>query len=355
MKKKLLTIIILGCMAVSMAACSGNKDVTINNQNQAEHGADKEAEKKEPGILKSKTERRSGDYTRYYEYDKNGYEIKYISTHEESGNIMNHVEKVYDENGNLLEENPIVSQHSSDYHIGYEYDEYGNLVMQFYFTEDGQKGSAFREFVYVYDEHNNVISKTTIEGSSSVTYTTEITYDENGYRTYALEKDEKGNSNREFEWTYHENGKIKQSIERQCYKGGYTSIRTIDYDESGREIRINVNNNVQEWEYSKEGYLVSEKEYNDEEGSHQEYKYTYNEEGKLVTQQTISDREGSVYCTLEHEYDETGKLVKITFLNQRGHVNYYTTFEYNENGDLIKECDQTDDEVFGVIEYTYYE
>ena len=35
MKKKLLTIMILGCMAVSLVACGGNKNADTNNSNQA--------------------------------------------------------------------------------------------------------------------------------------------------------------------------------------------------------------------------------------------------------------------------------------------------------------------------------
>lgn len=372
MKKRLITVLMMLGLVMSLAACgqesekldtgkesykdnvnTNDKDSGINgDETNTEDASNTEDVKKEPGILKSKTEKPTGGYIRYYEYDKNGYEIKIISTHNQTGDIISHVERVYDEKGNLLEENPIVSQNTSDSRIGYEYDEYGNLLNQFYIGEDGQKGSVFREYVYIYDEHNNMISETTIDkrNSTETTYTTEITYDENGRITLAIKKNERGKFVNRLEWSYYEDGTVKQYIE----KGSFGDTIT-DYDEAGRKIKETKGSEIQEWEYSAEGYLLSEKTYNDEVGEYSEYKYVYDANGNLQTQQTISNREGEVYCALQYEYNESGKLLKMTFLRGGKYVSYYTTYEYDENDNLIKECEQDDNGIFSVIEYTYYE
>lgn len=380
MKNKVMLMVVAGLMSMCLVACGGNvstgvngkpntnnsvsKDDNIKNEDVKNEGTqaddEKEEVKKEPGILKSETLIRQGaDYTDYYEYDKNGYKIKQVRTYN-TGEVSTHVEWRYDERGNLLEENIIIDFGGYPHHLGYEYDEHNNLIRQFYYNEDGTEGFTFREFINVYDEHGNEISNTTVEKKSSgdkisSAYTTEITYDENGRKIAALEKNAKGKPHRSFEWSYYEDGSVKQYIERFCVTATtYTSITTTDYDTQGRVIKVKRNQDVQEWEYSEEGYLLSEKTYNDENGNYEEYKYTYDAKGNILTKQTIENREGKVYCTVQYEY-ANGRLEKITFLNAHNHVSSYTTFEYDANDNVIKELEQTDKGVFAVTEYTYYE
>ena len=185
MKNKVMLMVVAGLMSMCLAACGGDVNTSSNgtpstnkNENHVNNEAsknegiqteeEKEEVKKEPGILKSETLIRKGvDYTDYYEYDKNGYKIKQVRTYN-SGTVSTHIEWRYDDNGNLLEENKIIDFGGYPSHSGYEY-----------------------------DEHGNVISKTTVEKSSSrdkisSAYTTEITYDENGRKTFAVEKDKNG-------------------------------------------------------------------------------------------------------------------------------------------------------------------
>ena len=375
MKNKVMLMVVAGLMSMCLAACGGdvhtgsngtpstNKNENhVNNEASKNEGTqteeEKEEVKKEPGILKSETLIRKGvDYTDYYEYDKNGYMIKQVRTYN-SGTVSTHIEWRYDDNGNLLEENKIIDFGGYPGHSGYEYDEHNNLIRQFYYNEDGTEGSTFREFIYVYDEHGNVISKTTVEKSSSKdkissAYTTEITYDENGRKTFAVEKDKNGKKTREFEWSYDANGNVMQEITRRCSGNYYTSVVLTDYDEAGRKIKVKDGADIQEWQYDATGNLLSEKTYNDEEGKYEEYKYTYDEQGNVLTQQTISDREGKVYCTLQYEYNN-GRLEKITFVRGNGYVGYWTTFEYDANDNVLKEMEQDEKGVFTEVEYTYY-
>ena len=157
----------------------------------------------------------------------------------------------------------------------------------------------------------------------------------------------------EFEWSYYENDAVKQYTEKWC--SGEWKIIITDYDEAGRAIKVTNKQDIQEWVYSPEGLLMSQKNYNDETGSYRESIYTYNEKGQILLSQYVSERGAEPYDVDQYEYDKDGKLVKKTYFTTRGFVNYYTTYEYDKNDNLIKECNQDDDGIMSVIEYTYYE
>ena len=106
----LFMILMLMVSAMGLVACTKesneNEDkakVTSESQNKTDDkGTDTQVEneesdtedakenvKKEPGILKSKTEKMSGtSWVYYYEYDKNGFEIKNVTTDMSTGNII---------------------------------------------------------------------------------------------------------------------------------------------------------------------------------------------------------------------------------------------------------------------------
>ena len=150
MKKKLSRVFMASMLmvtAMGLVACGKESGETKNNENINIESQNEEV-KKEPGILKSKTEKKSGSsWVDYYEYDKNGYESKKVITDMSTGEIRLHVEYVYDENGNCLEENEIISSNSSLFaHTGYEYDEHGNITKQFRYSDDGTKGEPHRVY-----------------------------------------------------------------------------------------------------------------------------------------------------------------------------------------------------------------
>ncbi len=362
MKLRLVKGFVLGMAVVSvlgLGACAGTDTAETNQggyetESEAGKKESKKDKKKEPGVLKSKTETKYDKYVTYFEYDKNGYEITYKSYDKEYDSVSTHVERVYDENGNLLKEVPVVSQHTSDFPMGYEYDEHGNVTSQFHYSEDGEKSRVLREYVYEYDEHDNLVSEATIENEKEAyKYTTEITYDEKGRKIFAVKRNGDGEKLNEFEWSYYENDAVKQYTEKWC--SGEWKIITTDYDEAGRAIKVTNKQDIQEWEYNPEGLLMSQKNYNDETGSYRESIYTYNEKGQILLSQYVSERGAEPYDVDQYEYDKDGKLVKKTYFTTRGFVNYYTTYEYDKNDNLIKECNQDDDGIMSVIEYTYYE
>ncbi len=352
MKKKLSRVFMASMLmvtAMGLVACGKESGENGNNVNVNIESQNEEV-KKEPGILKSKTEKKSGSsWVDYYEYDKNGYESKKMITDMTTGDIRLHVEYVYDENGNCLEENEIISSNSSLFaHTGYEYDEHGNITKQFFYSEDGTKGEPHRVYEYVYDQYGNMISKVEKSGNHINEYTWEITYDEAGRKLASNSKNERE------EWSYYADGTLKQHISKNSF-----GVTTTDYDENGHEIKIveskeytNELISHKEFAYDDNGNMTSEKTFNVNEEYWHEAKYTYDDASNLIKKQWI--KEDTILSTDEYVYNEYGRLDTIISYNKEDWYNYEIVYTYDENDNLIRESWKDEDGIFTDIEYTYY-
>ena len=373
----LFMILMLMVSAMGLVACTKesneNEDkakVTSESQNKTDDkGTDTQVEneesdtedakenvKKEPGILKSKTEKMSGtSWVYYYEYDKNGFEIKNVTTDMSTGNIITHVEYVFDDNGNCLESHDIVTSNTSLFpHTVYEYDEHGNLTKEFHLLEDGTKGEPYRVYEYVYDNYGSVISKVEKQGKYTNETTFEITYDNDGRKLSSVCR-YNGSVRTKEEWSYYADGTVKQHIRKDD-----SEVTTTDYNENGYEIKIVVNKDYtnelvshDEYAYDDKGNMISEKSYNITEEYWSETKYSYDEAGNLTKKQWFKD--DAVKGTNEYIYNEYGRLDKIIDYVKESSYNYEIVYTYDENDNLLNESWKDDDGVFTSIEYTYYE
>ena len=256
----------------------------------------KEEENKEYKIIKTMT-KRDGIFSEYYEYDKNGNEIKYIKTNESTGEVFGNVERVYDENGKLLKVTDYINWHRTAEYI---YDKYGSLIFE-------KPESDYDGYIKTY----------------------EIQYDDDARKTYVVYKDERGEDQYRDEYSYYVDGTIKQHISRV----DFANKTIIDYDEKGKFIRslsYNENGMVEidrQQEYDDDGNILSEKSFGGEYDS--QIIYTYDDEGKQLKKQ-MSDSRG-VSSTTEYLYNEDGNVIKEIIKDKDGgstEIEYtYTYFE----------------------------
>ncbi len=386
MKRKFLQTMTIVAMVFSVTACGGgeetakkttspettmqqNGDMSVDSSQSDNDTLDEETETKKEyvkKILKSeKTVIRGEDYSEYYEYDKDGNEIKYISTYIPENKVWTHVEYAYDKNGNKIDENYIVDMTGGGRERkGWEYDEYGNELSCFYVDENGEKGYVLREFVYTYDQFGNVTSYTetsrTYGHKENVeTINIDITYDDNNRKIFALHTDEKGKGVCEYEWAYYDDGTVKEEIYRYGNATkGYTLIITEVYDKYGNLVKVtDSNGSISEWEYDENGNLLSKKIYDEEEEYYEAEKYTYDGEGRLVRTDTYFTDPEKIASSYTYEYDEDGILVVTSMLDEDGNVRNEETYEYDEEKNITKKITKYVgyDYAIKTIECTYYE
>lgn len=163
----------------------------------------------------------------------------------------------------------------------------------------------------------------------------EATYDANGKLVSETCTDKDGNVSK-FDYTYNEKGELSKIVTTNA-SDDYCLSYTYTYDAQGREIKV---------AYENEDETTVEET-------------TYNEAGKIL-KMTWAVEGGEVYSIYDYNYDEKGRLVEILFtedgedggfrkvtLNDKDqilteHV-YYTfgyeytnSYEYDEHGNVVK-------------------
>lgn len=256
-------------------------------------------------------EKKNQSYTSTYTYDENGYESSWVSSDEK-------VTYQYDADGNML----YFERVSPNYTMWgkYEYDVYGNLILQ----EDS--GGTYQK--YTYDDHQHrLIRKEDKDGSNYVTYTytadgkiaSEVyswgssliySYDENGNASV------QGDNGYWEKYTYNANGDLLSKI-----TSDEETFEINEYDASGRLIKETVAafgmEDTNEYAYDENGRIA----YVKNPGG--ETKYTYNEFGDIMTEE--SDGILKTYT-----YDANGNL-----LREECQGGSWTNYTYDENGNLI--------------------
>jgi len=165
------------------------------------------------------------------------------------GDVRKEVLYTYNDAGQLIEKRE-PSDHFEDNWFEYSYDDVGNLIEERNFYS-GQNRSMK---VYDYDENGNCLreEEVSLSGNSSYDVCIEFEYNEENvcvYRKWSMGGELRA------ETTYNENGDTLTYI---SYDDGEISNELhYEYDEEGREIRLeyknSMNSGVSEYEYDKKG------------------------------------------------------------------------------------------------------
>ncbi len=196
----------------------------------------------------------------------------------------------YDENGRLIKEESASKVYT------YTYNDQNLLVSSHLELLGSNPMYAYRDYVYEYDEFNNLIKTTTIQ-DNGISYSTisSYTYDEDGNKLN--KKDSSGNI-----------------------------IETYTYDNQGH--MIGTHTSTTDYTYDTDGNLIR---YDMDDGSTSTTTYTYDEHGNLLTENWIyNDGQDVATHTYENIYDEHGNLIK--------QINTYDS-TINGQGTTVKEYD----------------
>lgn len=243
------------------------------------------------------------------------------------------IKKEYDENGNLI--------HAEMLQTAVAYDELGRIVGlgagTFEIDENGhlianqsgssQWGSSFVTFEY--DDQGRVISATRqsgtgggVGGGSITTYE----YGDNGKLEYMTNTWQAGSA---YKYEYDdENHLIKKTTLCESSSGRY-DCSTTRYVYDGDKL-------IEEQYKSGNGNWQTQKTYHYDEDGHLEsmdtsYVHTtYDEKGNVKTETNLYNN-----SVVTYEYDEKGNLLSRNFADKDGNTISNVTYEYDANGHLI--------------------
>lgn len=234
---------------------------------------------------------------------------------------------IYDEKGQLIEENSVSEDYSTK--ILYIYNENGQI------TEEKQINSfdGIQEiyiFKYEYDIKGNQISKIRLSENNETLSKTSYEYDNknrlitvtdeamNQTTSYVYESDIKYSV--KFEYNYGDNT-IYNIIDYELDKNG-NIIRQLSYAQNSKDIIEQEISN----EYDEYGKIRSSKTYMFGELIDL-VEYEYNKD--LLIKKSLSDANG-IYMIEEFEYNEFNNLKKSTRKSKSGVVMNYFIYEYVE-------------------------
>lgn len=351
-KKLVVTLLATALLAIcSLTSCSVQEtdgkaeSVDINDKISSDENAtglvdsivDTLTEKEEPEILtlesKHVTYSSSGEFEQSTEteYDTFGNAIRTKYVRDTSLNTALAVGEVRQQ---TLEEHEYISeleydnknnvircvQHDSNGETSvyeYEYDEIGNNTKWSAFDIEG---TLKYEYVYEYDEFNNLISKKP--------------YIENGCVNWE-------------EWEYDSTGNMLKHI------------MYVDPNAYGISSTLSaIASEAQEYEYDSLGHLIKAIQYsedmlNGEKQIFDWFEYEYDTEGKQIKEINYTS-EGFMTGWSASEYDALGNKVKTTVYKSDDSMAYWVEFAYDEKGNMTKQTRyEADGSVSFSLQYRY--
>ena len=246
-------------------------------ESDAEDGEEgvKEDSKKNEKVLKTK-QKRYKDICETYEYNEDGKELEYIKINESTGDILEHTECVYDDQGKLTKK---IDHVTPSLTVNYLEELYGI----------------------------GILDKTEIDNVP--VFTSQIDDYPDGKWVFVTYEDYDGNVLDRTEFYFYENGKIKQEI----YRADKVSKTVVDYDERGGQKYVTYGddgtiNNSGEITCDEYGNYLSETFYDGNGVCYLErsYVYEYDENNKVIKEsKTVKDNLSGDNNTIESVYTYT--------------------------------------------------
>lgn len=287
-------------------------------------------------------------------YDINDNKLLSRIDYDGDGNLIYSGEYSYDSYNRLVKETFIVSSDNQDmfdmdtsYHsayYSYAYDKFGNLVQKRLYRTDGAAVVYWNySWDRTYDKNNNLVKQVYYITGSGSAITNVWEYDKNSVllseTTYGSEMWATENFRTEYE--YDENGSIKsityfyddpedaakfvmtERIEYSTNEAGNTVVEKGTYNEPG------VLNEIESWEYSKDGRLLFQSSETSQGKTSTTYTYQslYNQDGTLSRENNYQN--GILTSYVEYSYSLDGDLLKKTNYNEKNAVENYTEYVYS--------------------------
>ena len=257
------------------------------------------------------------EYSRKYEYDDWGNEIMQAE-YQPDGSLESYVHSVYDTNGREIK----VTYFASDGTItSFSQDIYEGNTGESYYSEAGAEPILTAESTF--DDAGNELTHVSYYDDGSVDHRWEYEYDDAGVLTketsYSYLEDGSLDYVIEDEYTYDSQGNVIK--ENSYHDGELTYVYEREFDEDGNELV--------EYHYDDQGELLfmTKKEY-DSQGNRTFYghytgegkplslnEYKYDEHGEMISEYSDDapddpEEDDETLRTYENEYDSNGNLVK---------------------------------------------
>jgi len=213
--------------------------------------------------------------------------------------------RLFNENGQLIEEFYYIQEDEIADHSTYQTDENGNIIREVKHYADGTKDTID----YSYDLQGNILEKITTDSENEVEAKEIYTY---------------------------QNNKLTEKKEYEF--GELVGKESIRYDDSGKSIENS------KWQMDGESHR---NKYTWDESGRLEKILTYNKANKLIAKILYSYNDGNKATEIEEEtlhgrtittlrYDEHGNVVEQTETNREGGINNTVSRKFNEQNDVIE-------------------
>lgn len=240
-----------------------------------------------------------GDFTTYtYEYDEKGNLVSQYNFTEDDYEIERSHVYTYDENGNVASD---ICDGWDAYHSIYEYDNYGRVIY-----EDFTGKHAADIYNYEYDENGNLILESRFDKAFEMNY----------FFKYSYEYDEHNNCIAQI--IYGPDGNFRRKREY-----------AYEYDENGNKTaEFHDNVLMYEYTYNENGFLTSTTAYQSDGSSSLKYKCSYYDDDTVKHEIHYSS---NGYIQLECSYDKNGNLTKKSEYDSHGYLTNKHEYTYDEN------------------------
>ena len=247
------------------------------------------------------------------------------------------------------------------------YDEKGNLLTEFYKSNDGLAGygSAF-----TYDEKGNKLTYKAYDNSGKVVGTEEYTYNEANQLVFQKNRNDDTDPT-DHSYTYREDGLLAKKVTTYPETPEYTFWFVYSYDSKGNLVKeewININNgqalphshidytydencnklseihsngNKTEWTYDDRGNKLSETQYDSDGFAMLSTIYTYDAQNRLLTETWCKGGIVGGGETYEYAYDAAGNRInRYRYMSgeSKDGLNPDMEYTYDAFGNLLSEA-----------------
>jgi len=202
----------------------------------------------------------------------------------EKGELVSEIHRLYDPEGNIMEERSFNSDRSIGSLSEYKYDEKGKLLER---IETDSEGEIIRKLVYENDEENNITVETTYNNLGELEYRVTFRYDERG-----------------------------NLIDRDGFRPARPQYNVYLSYGNGTTGRTPSGGIVSSWE--------------------SRILYWYDDKGNM-TEERHCKPDGSPETRYISRYDNDGKLAEKTVFNTAGDLVYRVVFRYSNSGEITGE------------------
>ena len=236
------------------------------------------------------------------------------------------------------------------------YDANGNKIEETIFVD---KDEIQERYTYTYNAFNQITESTNYDGAGRLKTKTSFGYNKNQDLVKIYEVGSDGNQNTSTVFNYDNGKRTEELVYDYTNQLEYKLVFTYKDGKKAEEARYDHNNEIVEktfYTYDTKGNLVEEKKYEGEELL-DKLVYAYDSKGRKTLYERY-EGDGTLGFKSTYEYDEKGNLIKEQYYTTPDTPDFSTgyTYTYDEKGNWITKIEFEDDEAISINEreITYY-